>query len=172
MATKGTIRFGRAVVLLLAGISAIFGFTVAAQSRASQTCIKGVWRAAEIRYTGPNARTVSNPQPWFVIFTDKHLASIGVTSDAPRRELPPADKQTDKDLADAFRSLQAYAATYDVSGGEFTRTNIVAANPNAMRLVATTSFKCEGNDVLWWTQNRAATGPIANPTTWKFVRLE
>ena len=172
MATKGTSRFVGVVALLLAGILGTFGFTVAAQPRASQTCIKGVWRAAEIRYTGPNARTVSDPQPWFVIFTDKHLASIGVTSDAARRELPPADKQTDKDLADAFRGLQAYAATYDVSGGEFTRTHIVAASPNAMRSVATTSFKCDGNDVLWWTQSRGAAGPIANPTTWKFVRVE
>ena|SRR5437867_160930 len=135
----------------------------------SQNCLKGVWRGAEIRYTGTNARTVTNP-PWIVIFTDKHVASIGIGSDAPRPEVQ--GQPTDKDLADAVRNLTAYASTYQVSDGEFTRTNLVSAFPNTMRLVATTTFRCEGKDTLVWTQKSTAAGPSANPTTWKFVRLE
>src|SRR5206468_4014070 len=131
--SKTTLSLGGVGIALL--FAATVGSTVAGQSPGAQPCLKGVWRAAEIRYIGANARTVSNP-PWIVVFTDKHVASVGVSTDTPRRELPPADKRTDKDLADAFRGLgAAYAGTYDVSGGEFTRTNIVAANPNNMRAV-------------------------------------
>jgi hypothetical protein len=93
---------------------------VAQQRSSSQTSLKGVWRATEIRYTGPNARTVTNPQPWIVIVTDKHIASVGVTSDAARPPLPPVGERTDKHMADNARTFQAYVDTYELSSAELT----------------------------------------------------
>src|SRR5438105_717926 len=103
-------RLSRAVVSLavvggIVSLTSIGGLTVAGQQRSdSKPTLKGVWRVVEIRYTGPNARTITTPQPWLVIFTDKHVASVGVSSDTARQLLPAPDERTDKQLADAYRS--------------------------------------------------------------------
>src|SRR4051812_5008731 len=89
-----TLRDSRAAAIgTVVVLTGMVGLTLAGQQRSASTpTLKGVWRIAEIRYTGPNARAVTSPQPSMVIFTDKHVASVGVDSDTARQHLPPPDQ--------------------------------------------------------------------------------
>ena len=144
-----------------------------AQQRSGSTpSIVGVWKLSEMTYTGPNARKVTSPQPGLAIFTRQHYSITVVESDKPRAELPAKDA-TDKQLAEAFDPFIANGGTYEIKGTEITYRSIVAKDPAGMRagnfFVAT--FKLEGN-TLWITGKSNASGPVANPLTVKYTRLE
>src|SRR5918912_1727105 len=101
---------GLGAVLLLAAI----GWTVSAQQRPS---IKGVWHNTQIVYTGPNARTIT-AQPGYFIFTDAYYSVTRVNKDTARPTIPPPEKITDKERADAFGAFTARAGRYQVTGPE------------------------------------------------------
>ena len=148
---------------------------VVAQGATDRTNQVGVWRLSEVRTTGPNARTITNPQPNILIITPHYSCAAFVTPDAaPRPELPPRDKATDKQLADAFRSFGAYATKREVNGNEITTRRIVDLIPNGMRAgnFQTMTFRFEGRDTMWTTGKATENGAIANPSTNKFTRLE
>jgi hypothetical protein len=146
---------------------------VSAQSNPAADIV-GVWRVSEVATTGPNARTVANPQPSVGIFTRRHFSAISIESDGPRPELPPIGKRTDQQVADAFDSFRAQAGTYEINGNEITYRVVTAKNPSAMRpgnfIIDT--FRFEGRDTLWVTRKATDNGPAPNPTTWKLTRLE
>src|SRR5215813_9115727 len=120
------------VVLLVA-----IGWAVSAQQRPT---IKGVWRNTVIAYTGPNARTIT-AQPGYFIFTDKYYSVTRVNKDTARSPLPPPDKATEKERADAFGAFTARAGTYAITATELKTDLTVDLNPSAMRGVATFTFK-------------------------------
>src|SRR5215467_2745870 len=94
--------------LLVAGVViAIAEIVGHAQRGNSNSGIIGVWRVSEI--TGPNHKTLTTPQPGIVIFTPRYYSLNLVTSDGPRPELPPRDKATDKQIAEAFGPFAANA---------------------------------------------------------------
>jgi hypothetical protein len=159
------------VVGVLIGIAQIVGH---AQRGGSNSGVIGVWRVSEITFIGPNERTVTNPQPGIVIITPHYYSRNLVTSDAPRPELPPSDKRTDKQIADAFGPFTANAGTYEIRGNELTTKRIAAKNPDEMRAgnYLTFMFRLEGRDTLWLTSKTDENGPVANPTTVKLTRLE
>lgn len=165
---KATMAAGIGSVLLL---TLMVGLTLAGQQRPSGPSLKGVWRHAEITTTGPNARTIK-VQAGLLILTDKYFSVTRETSDTPRRELPP-DKATDKDLAEAFRGFVGQAGTYEVTGGELTYRYVVTLFPNQMRRPSFTTFtyKRDG-DTLYLTQKANQNGPLANPSTFRYVRVE
>lgn len=84
---------------VLIGIAQIVGH---AQRGNSNSGIIGVWRVSEIAFIEENKRTVTKPQPGIIIFTPRYYSRNLVTSDEQRAELPPPDKRTDKQIADAF----------------------------------------------------------------------
>jgi len=145
-----------------------------AQSGKSTSPLIGVWRVAEVTTTGPNARKITNPQPGLLIVTAGHYANERVTSDAPRPELPPADKRTDKQVADAFGPFNANAGTYEIKGNEITAKRMVAKNPATMKAgnFEVDTFRLEGKDTLWVTAKATGDGPVQNPTTIKYIRIE
>ena len=162
-------------VAAVLGALVVFGSAMAAQQGGSSTpSIVGVWRIAEVTFTGPNARKITNPQPGLRIFTRRHYSFTAVTSDKPRAELPPPGKATDKQLADAFGPFQANAGTYEVKGNEITTRPTVAKAPNVMSggNFATRTLKFEGNETVWITDKVSQDGPVANPTTFKMTRVE
>lgn len=153
---------GPVVLLLLSGLA------VFAQQRPT---IKGVWRNTEIVYTGPNARTIT-AQPGLFIFTDRYYSITRVNRDTARPPLPPLDKATDKERADAFGAFTARAGTYETNGAELRTTFAVELNPNAMPAgFATFTFKTDGK-TLELTQKAVTAGPVPNPATFKYVRVE
>jgi hypothetical protein len=135
--------------------------------------VAGVWRASEVTHTGSNARSIMNPQPNVIIFTQRYYSYDAVTSDAPRPELP-AQAATDKQIADAYRHFSGRAGTYDLKGNELTLKRIAANNPNAMRdgQFEVGTFRMEGNNTLWFSEKATENGPITNPTTFRLTRLE
>ena len=134
--------------------------------------IKGVWQLVEITRTGPNASTNSKPQPGLWIITGKHYTYLAVSADKARPELPAA-KMTDKDRSDAYNDFVAQAGNYEMKGSELIMKVFVARNPDAMRAgsVFKNTFKLDGK-TLSLTQTANQNGPIANPTTYKLVRIE
>ena len=156
---------------VLIGIAGIVGH---AQRENSNSGVIGVWRVSEITFIGPNKRTVTTPQPGIVIFTPRYYNRNLITSDKPRPELPPPNKATDKQIAEAFGPFAANAGTYEIRGNELTTKRIAAKNPTEMRAgnFLTFTFRLEGRDTLWLTSKTDENGPLANPTTVKLIRLE
>ena len=156
---------------VLIGIAAIVG---CGQRGNSDSGVIGVWRVSETTLIGPIERTVTNPQPGIVIFTPRYYSRNLVNSDAPRPELPPEGKRTDKQIADAFGPFIANAGTYEIRGSELTTKRIAAKNPAEMRAgnFLTFTFRLEGRDTLWLTSKMDENGPLANPTAVKLTRLE
>jgi hypothetical protein len=176
-ATVGTLCF----LVLAVGVPA------GQERRGSQVTIKGVWRVSEWTTTGPKGHTSRSPQPWFGVFTDRHYAFIGVTSDMPRPPLPALARRTDKQVADAFNRFVAAFGTYEVTGrGSLVITSsgtssseqtlaakrLVSLNPNEMESSQTYTFGLEGSSTLLLTESEGADGLIRNPTSWRFVRVE
>lgn len=120
----------RAFVVSIVGVVA--GATIlVAQNRATTSPLVGVWRVAERTSTGPNARTVTDPQPGILIVTAHYYSTSIVTSDAPRPDLPR--DAADKQRLDAWGAFGADAGTYEVHGSELTSHPITHKNPNRMR---------------------------------------
>jgi hypothetical protein len=88
--------------------------------------------------------------------------------------LPPPDKATDKQIAEAFVPFTANAGTYEIRGDELTTKRITAKNPAEMRAgnSLTFTFRLDGRDTLWLTSKTDENGPPANPTAVKLTRLE
>jgi hypothetical protein len=157
------------MIVVLVGIAQVAGI---AQSGSTTSPVIGVWRLAEVTETGANARTITTPQPGLIIFTPRYYSIEMVTSDAPRPELP-RQGATDKQRAEAFGPFTANAGTYDIKGNELITTIITAKNPNAMKTGSQTfAFKMDGKNTLLLTQTRNQNGPVANPATVKWTRLE
>lgn len=104
-----------AFVLAMAFVAGATG--AAQQGSTANAGIVGVWKIAEVRTTGANARTITNPQPSVRIFTRRHFSVTEVNSDKPRPELPTANA-TDAQLAAAFGPFTARAGTYEIKGNE------------------------------------------------------
>jgi hypothetical protein len=161
-------RMACIVSLIALGAMSLLG-----QSRPAS--IAGAWRIVEVTTTGPNARTIKNPQPSLYIFTAKHFSLMQVTGEKPRPTIAQAD--IEKASADQLRALwgpfTARTGTYEAKDGSLTTRQIVTKNPDGMRDGATFtySYKLDGNTLLL-TLKSSPGGPAANPSTLKLTRLE
>ncbi|HXT71751.1 MAG TPA: lipocalin-like domain-containing protein [Vicinamibacterales bacterium] len=160
-------------MLLGAVVSCAMLSPVAGQSKPA--ALQGAWRVTEITLTGPNARTIKNPQPGMIVFTARHYANLTSARDEPRLALPPSkiDTATADELRAAWNLFTANAGTYEVVGDTLTWKVIVAKNQYAMNNHAsqTYSMKLQG-DTVTFVQKANESGPIANPTTFKLTRME
>ena len=135
--------------------------------------IQGAWRPDQIVYTGPNARTVSSPQPGMYIFGATHYARVEVTSDGPRPTPSNYATATADELRAVWNPFGSNAGTYEASGSELTVRPFVAKNPEVMAPsnFVVFAFRIQG-DTLWLTGQRNSAGPIQNPSTVRYRRLE
>lgn len=157
-----------AVVTLLLGS----GNAILAQSKS--TPLTGAWRVTQVQTTGPNARTVNDPQPSLYLFTGNHYSIMSVNSDKPRPALPEdLSKATAAELTATYGPFTANSGTYEIQGGMATTHPSVAKNPGVMAPGAanTASFKIEGK-ILTLTNVKTSQGPVTNPTTLKLTRIE
>ena len=158
---------------LLAAAFVLLCGTVIAIAQGGASPVIGVWKVAEVTYTGANARTLTNPQPGIRIFTATYYSVNQVTSAEPR-PLLPATGATDKQLLDAYGPLNVSAGTYQIAGNEIRLTRIVGKTANTMTPgnLATFTFRMDGKNTLWMTQKATEVGPVTNPQTIKLTRLE
>ena len=150
---------------------------LAATAAIKPTALTGAWRVTEVRTTGPNAATNSNPQPGLYIFTGNHYSTIMIQGQGPRPELGDGAQAGDKATADQLRALwgplTANSGTYEISGGNVTFHAAVAKNPGVMAAgnASVSSFKIE-KDKLTLVTVRTGRGPVGNPTTTTLTRVE
>jgi len=148
---------------------AALAFLMLVQSASAQGKLEGVWKITHVTLTGPNAQTITNPQPGFMIFTKKYSSLVGITGDKPQPDLP--QNATDAQKLATWNPLAATVGTYEIKGTTVTRHNIVAKNGVKRGSFGTADFKIEGN-TLTMTFKANQDGPIANPTTITLVRME
>ena len=139
------------------------------QSASAQGKLEGVWKVTKVTYTGPNAQQIINPQPGFMIITKKYLTRVGLWGDKPQPELP--QNATDAQRLATWTPLFAALGTYEIKGTTLTLHHIVRKNGVKPDFFATDDFKIDGN-TLTMTGKATQDGPVTNPTTMKFVRVE
>jgi Lipocalin-like domain len=144
-----------------------------ANAQLKPTSLTGTWRVTEAKTTGPNARTLSSPQPGLLIFTGNHYSRMVITSDQPRTALKDQSKATAAELLATWGPFNAASGAYEISGDNLTVRPVVAKNPQVMApgAVLVYSFKLEGH-TLTITDVRNANGPVANPATITYTRIE
>jgi Lipocalin-like domain len=147
--------------------------TGTADAKMKSTSLTGTWKITAAKITGPNARTITNPQPGLYIFTGTHYSITLVNSDEPRTAPPSLTNATAPELLATFQAFTANAGTYEISGANLTTRPEVAKNPGMMAQGSTvvSSFKIQGN-TLTLTNVSNPNGPVANPTTLTLTRLE
>lgn len=135
-----------------------------------------MWRVAEITTTGPNGTTNRQPQPGLWILTGKHFSIVRVNSEKPRPNLSAAEESkasTAELLAVYGNAFTAMAGAYELTGDRLTTRAMVATrngpmSPGSFQIC---SFALDGSTLVL-TNAETNQGPVANPTTWKLVRLE
>ena len=167
--TKSTRQKERDSAMKLLLALALFAGIAHVQSTA--TPLTDVWRVTQVVVTGPDAATVSNPQPGLYLFTGKYYSLMVVRGETPRPDL--SEKPTDAELLAAFTPFVANSGTYEVSGTTLITHPIVAKYPNAMHAgnSGTSTLKLEGKTLVL-TQVSTQSGPVANPITLKLTRVE
>ncbi len=160
----------RSLVALALCVTSLLTVTARAQSKAPG--LVGAWRLTELKRAGPNAETLKNPQG-LLIFTGKHWSRMYVDSDQPRAEIRDLKKADAAEIIASWGSFVAASGTYELSGDTLTSHALIAKNPGVMASgnLAVFTFRIEGN-TLTMTDVRNATGPVANPRTFTYVRLE
>jgi hypothetical protein len=152
---------------------ALFMATANAQFKA--TPLTGTWSMTEIKTTGPNARTISHPQPGFLIFTGNHYSLMIIDSDQPRAEVPSPQvkKPTAEELLATWGPFTAASGTYEISGNTLTTRPSVAKNPQVMAPgnFQIYTFKIEKN-IVTLTRIRNRDTPVVNPTTFTLSKVE
>jgi hypothetical protein len=135
--------------------------------------VRGVWRTAEVRLTGPNAATFTQP-PSIGIITAKYYSRVEIHGDPRRPALADASKATADELRATWGPFFAEAGTYELAAGNaLTMHPVITKNPAAMSSAwyVTYTYRVNG-DTLWLTEQRNQRGPIANPMTIKLTRVE
>jgi len=162
-----------ASLAMLVGVGVVGLAALSAQSK--RTGLEGVWQVAEVRVTGPDARTIAipEPRPNLIIFTGRHYSRVEIHADGPRPVLADVGKATADELRAVWGPFVGEAGTYEVTGGVLTMHPIVARNPELMAPggALTYSVKLDGQ-TFWATVQNDRRGPVANPVTVKAVRVE
>lgn len=145
----------------------------AAFAQLKPTALTGTWRITGWKSTGSSGRTVSAPQPGLLLFTGNYFSRMLIVSDGPRTAIKDQEKATAAELLATWRPFNAASGTYEISGANLICRPLVAKNPQVMAPGAdqTFSFKLDGN-TLAITEVRNANGPIANPITATYTRVE
>ncbi len=154
---------------------AIALLTASANAQFKATPLTGAWSVTEIKTTGPNARTISHPQPGLLIFTGNHYSLMIIDSDQARPEVqnPDIKKPTADELLAAWGPFTAASGTYEISGNTLTMRPSVAKNPQVMAPgnVLLNTFKIEKH-MLALTRTRNGGTPVANLRTITFTKVE
>ena len=147
----------------------------ALEGQSQQASIQGVWQVVEVTITGPAARTITipEPRPNLIILSARHYSQLHDDTVRSRPVLADASTASADQLRAAWGPFAGEAGTYEVTGSTITMRPIVAKNPAAMAPGAFISYayKLDG-DTLRITEQRNQNGSLANPASFKAVRVE
>lgn len=172
-------------LVVLTSVALLTGIGIAGQSAqrspelesgSKRDSIQGAWQAAEVTVTGPEARTITipEPRPNLIVFTARHYSRVEIHAEGKRPVPPDMTRATAGELRALWGPFVGEAGTYELAAGNLmTMRPIVAKNPAAMAPGAfvTYSYKLAG-DTLWVTFQKNQSGPIVDPVTVKAVRVE
>ncbi len=162
------------LLVVLFGVALLNATAVAGQS--NRGVLQGAWQAVEVVFSGPQARTITipEPRPNLTVITARHYSRVEVQSEGPRPIPADVAKASADELRAAWGPFVGEAGTYEVTDPNvITMRPLAAKNPAAMAPGAfiTYSYRLDG-DTIWLTQQRNQNGPFANPVTIKAVRIE
>jgi len=147
----------------------------ALQAQSKPATVQGVWQVVEVTFSGPGARTITipEPRPNLTILSGRHYSQIHDDTARARPVLADVTNATADQLRATWGPFAGEAGTYEVSGNVITMRPIVAKNPAAMTPGAYVSYAytLDGNN-LRITEQRNQNGPLANPVSFKAVRIE
>lgn len=147
----------------------------ALQGQSKHASIQGVWQVVEITITGPGARTITvpEPRPNLTILSARHYSQLHDDTPGSRPVLADVTKATADQLRATWGPFAGDAGTYEVTDNVITIRPIVAKNPAAMAPGAFISYgyMLDG-DTLRITEQRNQNGPLANPASFKAIRVE
>ena len=133
----------------------------------------GVWRVAEVRYTGPGLDvTNANPQPGLHIFTPSHYSMVWM----PVRERPAdaADRWvlTDEEKVRAFGSIIVNSGTYELTDSTIVTHPYVAKTPEFIGGRAVHEYRVDGDTLHMTLVDAYAHDGVldSGARTWRIVR--
>jgi hypothetical protein len=130
--------------------------------------LDGAWKLVDTR---AGDGTITRNQPGMRFFVDGHFGTVLVNGTAPRPTTPLAPDATAEQLTAVYGPFTAQAGTFEVSGQTITTRPLVAKDPAVMVSgnFSRLTYRIRG-DSLWLSQVETQAGPVANPTTSKYVR--
>jgi hypothetical protein len=150
-----------------------------APAQQKATSLTGAWQVTKVQMTGPNARTVTDPQPGLYLFTGKYFSLMMVNGDQPRPihpTLPEVPKATAQEILAVYGPFVANTGTYDISGDELIMHPMVSKNPELMGGRVTYSFEIQGNSLtvkmLKMVMGANVPPPPLPPVIWTLTRVE
>lgn len=150
-----------------------------APAQQKSTPLTGAWEVTKIQMTGPNARTVANPQPGLYLFTGKYFSIMMVMGDHPRPihpTLPEVAKATAQEILAVYGPYVANTGAYEIHGGTLIMHPLVSKNPELMGGSVTYSFEIQGNSLtlrmVKMSMGASVPPPPTPPAIWTLTRVE
>ena len=145
---------------------------IESEQEAPENELIGVWKAGELVETDLDIPEMAKEvvPDWYMIITKKYRFVVG--SRIPdRQELP--ENPTDSQLVAAWEPVVAFATAYEVRGNTLIENllfakNPIIKNPNVNPGEQGSSFKFDGDDLLWTFSPNGG----RNTATHRFTRLE
>ena len=134
-------------VAALALVAAVLAFRPAPEATISVSDLAGAWTAVHVHAELQDTTWArEEDRPNILLFTDGHWASLRISGDGTREELP--DEPTDEQLLEAWRPFRASAGSYTISGTVISSTTILAKNPNSMGNDWPSEFELDGVELV------------------------
>lgn len=150
-----------------------------APAQQESTSLRGAWQVTKVQMTGPNARTVTNPQPGLYLFTGKYFSLMMVMGNHTRPihpTLPEMPKATSQEILAVYGPYVANTGTYEVTGSTLVMHPIVSKNPELMGGSVTYSFKIQRNTLtlkmVKMSMGASVPPPPVPPAVWTLTRVE
>jgi hypothetical protein len=163
----------------LGPLCALLLMSVIALAQQKSTPLTGAWQVTKVQMTGPNAQTITNPQPGLYLFTGKYFSITMVMGDHPRPihpTLPEVPKATAQEILAVYGPYVANTGTYEVNGGALIMHPLVSKNPELMGGSVTYSFEIQGNSLtlkmVKMSMGASVPPPAVPPAIWTLTRVE
>ncbi len=150
-----------------------------APAQQKSTSLTGAWQVTKVQITGPDAHTVTNPQPGLYLFTGKYFSIMMVTGDHPRPihpTLSEVPKATPQEILAVYGPYVANTGTYEINGGTLIMHPMVSKNPELMGGSVTYSFEIRENSLtlkmVKMTMGASVPPPPVPPAIWTLSRVE